>query len=87
MIPDTILCDVQGIELYTEATVPGDYDFEWSPVDQLNNPFSATPIATPQTTTTFNVQALSEQGCTATGEVEVVVFEYSRRILVVVVVF
>lgn len=73
MIPDTILCDVQGIELFAEPTIPGDYDFEWSPADELNNPFSATPTATPQTTTTFEVQALSEQGCTATGEVEVVV--------------
>lgn len=73
MIPDTILCDVQGIELFAEPSIPGDYDFEWSPANELNNPFSPTPTATPQATTTFEVQALSEPGCTASGEVEVVV--------------
>ncbi len=73
MTPDTSVCDVQGIQLQAAPDVAGDYDYVWTPNTTINNAFSATPTVTPVNTTTYNVTVLSEQGCEATGSVEIAV--------------
>lgn len=73
MTPDTSVCDVQGIQLHATPDVPGDYDYEWTPATDINNAFSATPIVTPDVTTTYNVTVTSAQGCSNTGSVQIAV--------------
>ena len=45
----------------------------WSPATGLDNPTSATPIATPTETTTYTVTATDASGCDVTGEVTITV--------------
>ena len=72
--PDITLCDAEGVQL--EAIPDGDdeYNWVWSPNNgSINNIFSATPIANPITTTTYEVDVTSDQGCSASGEVTIIV--------------
>ncbi len=57
----------------TRLSVAGDYSYQWSPAQYLDNATSATPMATinPPATTTFTVQAKNERGCTAQDTVTV----------------
>ena len=56
----------------TTLSVSGAQTYVWSPSTGLNNPRSATPIASPTTTTTYTVTG-DNGGCTATGTVTVTV--------------
>ena len=69
---DTAICDIQGIQLDAVPSNDGDYDFLWTG-DGLNNPFIQNPIAAPAVTTTYTVEAVSENGCTSDGEVTITV--------------
>lgn len=51
---DTIICRGVGVQLTTTSTATG---FSWSPTTGLSNPNIASPIATPQATTTYIVTA------------------------------
>ncbi|MBL7943752.1 MAG: hypothetical protein JNM00_13345, partial [Flavobacteriales bacterium] len=73
MTNDTTLCDVQGIELMAEPSIDGEFDWLWTPATNISSTFSATPTVTPTTTTTYSVTVTSEQGCTAEGDVEIIV--------------
>lgn len=53
----------------------GDYTYEWSPVETLDDPFSDMPIATPSETTTYTVTVTDFFGCTDTAEVTVEVIQ------------
>jgi len=59
--------------LSTTLTATGGSTYSWSPSTGLNNSTSATPIATPTATTTYNVTCSSAEGCTATDAVIVTV--------------
>jgi gliding motility-associated-like protein len=58
---DTIF-EAGEVQLF--ATPDAGYDYQWSPAGLLNNPFSASPIAQVDTTTTFRVAVTDENGCT-----------------------
>lgn len=73
--PDTVLCDAQGIELYAIPDIAGEFDYLWSPNTDISGMFSATPTVSPTSTTTYSVEVTSSQGCSETGEVEIVVNE------------
>lgn len=62
--PDTI-CRGSSAQLHASATggMPP-YTYRWSPGYLLNDSTIANPIATPQTTTTFNVVVSDQQGTT-----------------------
>jgi gliding motility-associated-like protein len=47
--------------------------YDWSPAELLNDPASAAPVAVLQENTTFTVVALLDNGCEATGSVDVAV--------------
>lgn len=49
----------------------GARQYEWSPVETLNNPTFANPIATPRVTTTYAVKGTSADGCYAYDSVTV----------------
>jgi len=54
------------------ATSP-DYSYEWQPPQGLDDPFSDTPLASPESTTQYLVQATDSLGCTAIDSVLVTV--------------
>lgn len=47
------------------------FTFEWSPSDGLSNPYNATTDAAPEEDMIYTVTVTSDNGCTATDEVEV----------------
>jgi len=75
MTPDTVLCDVAGIQLQAVPDIIGEFDWLWTPNTNISSTFSATPTVTPTTPTTYSVTVTSEQGCVATGDVEIIVNE------------
>ena len=66
--PNTTICAGSSITL----SASGAQNYTWSPSTGLNNPRSATPIASPMTTTTYTVTG-DNGGCSATGTVTVTV--------------
>lgn len=73
MTNDTTLCDVQGIQLMAEPSIAGEFDWLWTPATSISSTFSPTPTVTPTTTTTYSVTVTSEQGCTAEGDVQIII--------------
>ncbi len=59
---DSTLCPGQSIQL----RAGGGVRYQWSPVEGLDNPQSATPTAKPAQTTTYSVQITDANGCTKT---------------------
>jgi hypothetical protein len=47
--------------------------YNWSPATDLSDPTIANPIATPQTTTTYNLTATNAQGCMGNAAVTITV--------------
>ena len=72
MSPDTVLCDIQGIDISATPDIDGDYDWLWDG-DDINNPFIQEPTVSPNATTTYTVEVTSSQGCSSEGEVTVTV--------------
>lgn len=65
---DTLVC--KGSTITLQAT--GGDSYSWSPAGSLNNPHSATPVATVLATTTYTVTATNGAGCTATASVTII---------------
>lgn len=73
-IPDTILCDIQGIDLWVTPSGDDEYDYEWGPNDgTISGLFSDSPTVSPIATTAYTVNVISDQGCEASAEVNVTV--------------
>jgi gliding motility-associated-like protein len=71
---DTILCLAgQPVQLFAVTNQPNP-TYTWSPSTFLNSTTSPTPIATPTTTTTYNVQ-IATPICTIDQDVTITVFE------------
>ncbi|MCB0704130.1 MAG: gliding motility-associated C-terminal domain-containing protein [Saprospiraceae bacterium] len=68
--PDTI---VAGQESQLIATEDPLYVYQWVPVGSLSDPNIFNPIATPSTTTTYNLVITNADGCRNFAEVRVVV--------------
>jgi gliding motility-associated-like protein len=76
MTPDTILCDIDGIQLQAVPDIDGEYDYLWTPSNStINNVYSPAPIVTPTAPTTYAVTVTSAQGCSSTGNVSIIVGE------------
>jgi hypothetical protein len=67
--PDTALCAGASVQLQ----VTGGTSVVWEPATGLDNPTSATPIATPTATTTYQVIVSNSNGCRDTGTVTITV--------------
>ncbi len=67
--PDKFMCPNDQAQL----VVNGGIRWEWSPTTGLDDPTSASPIATPSVTTVYTVTGYDANGCTATDQVEVIV--------------
>ncbi len=70
---DATICDVQGIQLNATPSIAGDYTYNWMPSNSLTGFYGSSPIAQPTSTTLYQVIATSEQGCTATEDVNITV--------------
>ena len=46
-------------------------EFEWTPTDGLDDPFTQNPTASPQKNTTYTVWAYSENGCSASDDITI----------------
>ncbi len=57
---------------FAQLSATGGVSYSWAPAIGLDDPFSANPIATPTTTTTYVVTGTDATGCTARAEVTVV---------------
>lgn len=67
---DTTVCAGESVRL-TASGMTGSY--RWTPTAGLDDPTSATPLATPDVTTVYTVTVTSAGGCTATDSVTVTV--------------
>lgn len=72
--PNTTLCAVTGLPITVTPNSGQGITYAWTP---NNGSLSATnvqsPVATPNTTTTYNVVATTNIGCTASGQVTITV--------------
>jgi gliding motility-associated-like protein len=68
---DTSICPDGQAQLQ----VSGAFQYGWSPASALTEPTIASPLATPEETTTFLVSGESEEGCFSTAEVTVTVYD------------
>ncbi|MEZ4760901.1 MAG: hypothetical protein R2810_14065 [Flavobacteriales bacterium] len=75
---DTLICSGTSVQLGGSPTGPPGSTFQWTPANGLSNANSATPTATPQTTTTY-VVLVNSGGCTATDTIVVGVQETSAE--------
>lgn len=67
-IPDvTLLCVFDSVQLNPDP-LPG-VTYTWSPADGLSDPDATSPMALPETTTTYEVIAVNQYGCTFTDMV------------------
>lgn len=70
LIADTVACQNYPIQLASPLSSTTQY--EWTPADGLDNPNSASPIATPDQTTTYTLVATSaNDACSQTASVTV----------------
>jgi len=69
---DTTLCNVAGLPLNAIPSFPTTVSYQWAPNNgSLSATNIASPTATPQTTTTYTVNASTASGCTASASVTV----------------
>lgn len=74
MTPDTSICDIAGIQLQAVPSSGSGHVWAWTPNNgTLSSTTSGNPVATPQTTTTYNVTVTSAEGCIANGDVSITV--------------
>lgn len=66
-IEDTAICVGESVTLQTANGV----SFSWSPATYLNNANLQSPVATPPSTITYTVTAISQEGCVSTKDVTV----------------
>ena len=59
---DTLICDVAGVPL-SVTTSPGNYSYQWTPSDVVQDSSQQSTVATPVTSTEFMVKVTSDSGC------------------------
>jgi gliding motility-associated-like protein len=70
---DTVIPFGQEVQLQTTVDTPVS-SYQWTPVNTLNNPSIADPIANPPTSTLYQVSVLGFDGCTATASIDIKVY-------------
>jgi gliding motility-associated-like protein len=56
-----------------QLNASGGVTYAWSPVETLDNPSIASPLASPDITTTYTVVGTSPDGCEASADLEIIV--------------
>ncbi len=60
---DTLICDANGLELFSMPEDSGNYTFFWQPAEFVSDPFSSVTHANLKKTEDFVVSVTSEDGC------------------------
>lgn len=66
---DTLICEGAQVSIGTESTF--DAEYSWSPISNLSDATTATPTASPTTTTTYELTVTTPHGCTDKDSVTV----------------
>ncbi|MFK7908072.1 MAG: gliding motility-associated C-terminal domain-containing protein [Chitinophagales bacterium] len=61
--PDTSICEAQMVQLYLEGNLPNTTTYAWLPIEGLDNPTIANPIATVSETSNYQVTVLLNDIC------------------------
>lgn len=61
----------------TQLQASGGTSYRWAPTRGLNDPFSSSPSARPDQTTTYTVTAFNAAGCSSTAAITVTVTDFS----------
>jgi len=64
---DTTICDNTSVKIFAS----GGSTYSWSPASTLNDPTSATPIASPLSSTVYNVQVTDSASCILNDSVKI----------------
>jgi len=73
LTPDTIIAEGESIRL--SPSITGDIaTYQWNPATGLDDPHSPNPLAQPATTTTYQLDVVSQAGCPASAKETVKVF-------------
>jgi len=67
------LCTSEGVQLDTQLPNYQGLSYTWSPLVYIDNPFIDQPTVSPPTNTTYSVEIISEGGCSATADIDVLV--------------
>ncbi len=67
IMPEDSICYGESILLFAS----GGYKYEWEPENSLKNPSTASPIATPDTTTVYSVIIEDANGCIGEDSVQI----------------
>ena len=79
---DTTVCSAQAVPLNAVPSAGSNHSFSWLPNNgSLSNASSASPVATPASTTTYTVNAITPEGCTASGSVTITVGNMSNLVV------
>jgi len=79
VVPDTIICEGQELELSVDA--PDNAIVSWTPAANLDCSNCATTLAAPEQSTTYEVEVNLPGGCSSTQEVQVWVGELPEAVL------
>lgn len=66
---DSEICPGESIEL----SAMGGANYSWTPESGLSDPNVSNPVASPSSSTTYNVEIITEEGCAVTEEVVITV--------------
>jgi gliding motility-associated-like protein len=69
--PDVSICEGQG----TQLSAGGGTKYRWEPVDDLSDPESPNPIASPKDSTVYRLLVVNDAGCFDTANVRVNVWK------------
>lgn len=70
---DTVILPGQSIKLH--PIISGTINnYQWTPPAYLDNPMIVDPVFTPGVTTTFQLTVTSNNGCTASGKIKIIVY-------------
>jgi len=61
--PDTIMCNLDTIQLNAVASIPGTFTYQWNNAGSLNDPTLQSPTAYPPGSTIYSVTMTSAAGC------------------------
>ena len=73
LMPDTVIAFGQSAPLLAQVTTSVT-SYQWTPATDLDYPSAVTPVATPESTTTYSL-TVTAANCSASGKVTVIVYK------------
>ena len=70
---EALLCQNESLLMTPYISAPNEVLYQWSPTTGLDCEFCLEATATPESTTTYYLNALTSDGCTATDSIQVII--------------